>query len=226
MVEFLLLLLFHLLGEFYFQNIKIRKDDEICLNKKLIVKQTIKYIISFLLLLFLMNWFYGLLYILIIMLLHLILLLINMYFEKRIKKTIVFILNQFFHILILFFISKYINININLVEYELVIKISVCILFIIAPSSIFINTIFQDLYPEIEHGNIFDVGSIIGILERTLIFLFAIFQEFTAMAIIITIKTWARSNDLKEQSFRNKYLIGTLASFVLAIGAYLIFRYI
>lgn len=225
MVEFLVLLLFHLLGEFYFQNIKIRKDDEICLNKKLILKQTIKYIIPFLLLLFLMNWFYGLIYILILMLLHLILLLINMYFEKRIKRTIIFILDQFFHILILFFISKYIDIN-NLVEYKLVIKISVCILFIIAPSSIFINTIFQDLYPEIEHGNIFDVGSIIGILERALIFLFAIFQEFTAMAIVITIKTWARSNDLKEQSFRNKYLIGTLASFIMAMAAYLIFRYI
>ena len=50
------------------------------------------------------------------------------------------------------------------------------------------------------------------------------FKRF--IAIIITVKTWARSGDLKEDkhSFRNKYLLGTLASLVLSMIAFLVFK--
>ena len=60
--------------------------------------------------------------------------------------------------------------------------------------------------------------------ERALVLIFASFGDFAAIAIIITIKTWARSNDLKDPEFRNKYLLGTLASLVLALIAFLIYR--
>lgn len=69
---------------------------------------------------------------------------------------------------------------------------------------------------------VFDVGSIIGILERFLVIIFAYFEDFAAIAIIITVKTWARTNDLKEPDFRNKYLVGTLASMVLALVIFIL----
>ena len=60
--------------------------------------------------------------------------------------------------------------------------------------------------------------------ERALTLIFAYFGNFAAIAIIITVKTWARSNDLKEPAFRNKYLLGTLASLVLALVTFLLYK--
>lgn len=55
--------------------------------------------------------------------------------------------------------------------------------------------------------------------------IFASFGDFAAIVIIITVKTWARSSDLKDKiDFRSKYLLGTLASLVLALIAFLIYR--
>ena len=89
-----------------------------------------------------------------------------------------------------------------------------------------VNKLFQDLFPKSGTGEIFDVGSIIGMLERALVLMFAYFNNFAAIAIIITVKTWARSGDLRknEEDFRDKYLLGTLASLVLALIAFLIFK--
>ena len=70
----------------------------------------------------------------------------------------------------------------------------------------------------------FDVGSMIGVMERILTVIFACFDNFPAIAIIITVKTWARTNDLKETEFRNKYFLGTLSSLVLALLVFLIYK--
>ena len=70
----------------------------------------------------------------------------------------------------------------------------------------------------------FDVGAIIGVMERILTFIFALYGSFPAIAIIITVKTWARTNDLKDKDFRNKYLLGTLTSLVLALVTFAIYE--
>ena len=69
-----------------------------------------------------------------------------------------------------------------------------------------------------------DVGSMIGVMERILSVVFACLGNLFAIAIIITIKTWARTNDLKEAEFRNKYLLGTLTSLVLALLIFIIYN--
>ena len=48
--------------------------------------------------------------------------------------------------------------------------------------------------------------------------------SITVIAIIITVKTWARTNDLKEPEFRNKYLLGTLTSLVLALIIFIVYK--
>lgn len=86
------------------------------------------------------------------------------------------------------------------------------------PCSIMINKLFNDIYPDSDdEKEIFDIGSMIGIMERILTVIFASFGNYPAIAIIITVKTWARTNDLQEPEFRNKYLLGTLTSLVLAL---------
>ena len=138
------------------------------------------------------------------------------------------------------------------IEYEWFVKIVFAILFLLVPSSVFVNKLFQDLFTHSKQdktstnttkedeqdkasqdlstkdnqGKIFDVGSIIGMLERALVLVFAYFSDFAAIAIIITVKTWARSGDLRKnkEDFRDKYLLGTLASLVLALIAFLVFK--
>ena len=100
------------------------------------------------------------------------------------------------------------------------------ILLLIMPSSVIINKLFEDVFSKNKEAGLFDVGSIIGVLERGLVLIFSCFGDFAAIAIIITVKTWARSNDLKQDDdrFRDKYLLGTLASLVLALLIFLIYN--
>lgn len=241
MVNFMFLLILHFIGDFYFQSSKIAKCknatvDECCntcnsckknsfFNSRYLIIHTLLYLIPFLTLFFITKWTSAILIIIILLSSHYIIDAISCCLNKKFKQTPIFIADQFFHICILFTINKLFSFNCTFLQYETVIKIILASLFIIVPSSIFINKLFQDLFPKDEKGRIFDVGSIIGILERILVLIFACFGDFAAIAIIITVKTWARSGDLKDgNNFRNKYLLGTLASLVLALIAFLIYK--
>lgn len=147
------------------------------------------------------------------------------FFSKRAKKTLVFITDQFLHIGVQFIIYKVTTFSSLFERFTIQINFVLMILMIVVPCSIFINKLFEDLYLDTKCKGIFDNGSIIGILERLLLVIFAYFESLPAVAIIITAKTWARTNDLKETEFRDKYLLGTLASLVLALGCYVIFKF-
>lgn len=82
----------------------------------------------------------------------------------------------------------------------------------------------KDIFSDTTEIGLFDVGSVIGILERVLVVVFAYLGNLAAIAVVITVKTWARSRDLEEKEFRNKYLLGTLASLVLAALAFLLYK--
>lgn len=241
MVSLMVLLILHFIGDFYLQSSKIAKCknatvDECCnscssckenalFNNKYLVIHTLLYLIPFLSLFFMIKWTSVILIAIILFFSHYICDTISCCLNKRFKQTPIFIADQIFHICILIAIYKLFEFNFSFLQYEIVIKIILASLFIIVPSSVFINKLFQDLFSENEKGRIFDVGSIIGILERILVLIFACFGDFAAIAIIITVKTWARSGDLKDgNNFRNKYLLGTLASLVLALIAFLIYK--
>ena len=106
------------------------------------------------------------------------------------------------------------------------IKFICMVLLIIMPSSIFINMLIADINPDEKGDGLFDIGSMIGIMERILTIIFASVNNYSAIAIIITVKTWARNNDLKDGKFRNKYLLGTLTSLVLSLLIYMLYKYI
>ena len=68
-----------------------------------------------------------------------------------------------------------------------------------------------------------NVGAFIGTLERILIVLLLSLQEYAAIGLVLTAKSIARYEKLKEQDFAEYYLLGTLLSTLLAIAAYLFF---
>lgn len=69
-----------------------------------------------------------------------------------------------------------------------------------------------------EPGGIAGAGRLIGILERTLVLALVLYQQWAAMAILVTAKSVARFEELKERQFAEYYLVGTLASLLVALG--------
>lgn len=240
MVNFIVLLILHLIGDFYLQTTKIAKcknaqiglECKKCskcktgskLNITYMLLHTLLYIVPFLLLFFITDWLVAIISLAIIFVSHALIDTLSCCLNKKLKQTVVFIVDQFIHVVILFFIYKKCTLNTFFNGYIDALKIVLIILVLIAPCSILINKIFKDIYPDTKVEGIFDVGSIIGIIERFLVFIFAYFGNFAAIAIIITVKTWARNEDLKDKSFRNKYLLGTLASLTLALAIFVVFK--
>lgn len=240
MVNFVILIILHLLGDFYLQTAKVAKcknakvdmechDCSKCKknskwNYKYILIHVLLYLIPFISLLFIADLFDAIKMMIIIFVSHLIIDTVSCFLNKKTKQTVVLVIDQFLHILVLFFIYKMFSFNAVFENYTFIIKAISATLTLFVPCSVFINKLFEDLYPKTINKGIFDVGSIIGVFERLLVMIFSYFGNFAAIAIIITVKTWARSNDLKETEFRNKYLLGTLASLVLALCGYILYK--
>lgn len=68
------------------------------------------------------------------------------------------------------------------------------------------------------------VGSIIGKLERILTVILVLCNEIGAIGFVLTAKSLARYKQLDNQSFAEKYLVGTLSSTAIAIIAALLLR--
>ncbi|HEY7770675.1 MAG TPA: hypothetical protein VIB55_21095 [Longimicrobium sp.] len=62
-------------------------------------------------------------------------------------------------------------------------------------------------------------GRMIGVLERMLLALFMAVQAYQAIGLLIAAKGLIRSKELEDRGFAEYFLVGTLASTLLAIGA-------
>ncbi|MDO4554922.1 MAG: DUF3307 domain-containing protein [Lachnospiraceae bacterium] len=243
MVDFIFLIILHLIGDFYLQTSKIAQcknskqrseciDCQGCkvdswINLKYLMIHSFVYVVPFVMLYFIVDSIGQLKVTIIILLLLIIHGCIDLgacFFYKKKKQTMVFLIDQFLHIVPLWCIYYFIPFQCNLSSYTFVIKIIFMGLTLIMPCSVLINKLFEDIYPETVTMDIFDIGSVIGIMERILTIIFSCFGNFAAIAIIITVKTWARTNDLKETEFRNKYLLGTLTSLVLSLLIFLVYK--
>lgn len=71
--------------------------------------------------------------------------------------------------------------------------------------------------PENDDTKEYDRGKLIGILERSLIYFMIIFNQVTAVAIIIALKSLARFKELDDKNFAEYFLIGSLLSICVAV---------
>jgi hypothetical protein len=69
-------------------------------------------------------------------------------------------------------------------------------------------------------------GELIGKLERVVVVLLILFDQFAAIGFVLTAKSIARFKMLEDRDFAERYLIGTLASFIYAIIAGFIGKYL
>jgi hypothetical protein len=60
-------------------------------------------------------------------------------------------------------------------------------------------------------------GQLIGVLERSLTVLLILFDQWATIALLLTAKSIARFEELKDRRFSEYYLVGTLTSLLVAI---------
>lgn len=73
-------------------------------------------------------------------------------------------------------------------------------------------------------GGIAGSGRVIGGLERTLTLILILLGQWAAIVLLITAKSFARFEELKERRFAEYYLIGTLTSLLVAILTGIVLR--
>lgn len=93
------------------------------------------------------------------------------------------------------------------------------------PTSIFVSFVLSTVEGSNAHEggsgcestSALKAGRWIGVLERVIVVVMTLWNEFGAIAFVLTAKSIARFDLLKERSFAERYLVGTLASVAVAI---------
>lgn len=93
-------------------------------------------------------------------------------------------------------------------------------LIVLSPTSVFIKKMFllipQKRMKEVMNENL-RIGSLIGQLERIIIVLFLLNDQYGAIGLVLTAKSIARFKQMEDKDFAEKYLVGTLASLLIAL---------
>ena len=151
-------------------------------------------------------------------------------FRKRRLKLLFFSINQLIHFVILIGIyyifnleNSVSNLYIKLQGYEnfkiIILYISVFSI-IFEPASVFIRKLFISIsfktYPK-ENLEELKAGNIIGKLERIIIAILLLNNQFGVIGFVLTAKSIARFKQMENRDFAEKYLIGTLTSFLIVL---------
>ncbi|MCD8214771.1 MAG: DUF3307 domain-containing protein [Clostridiales bacterium] len=239
---YLILLLGHILGDFYFQTPNMAKAK----NKKISVL-LIHCLIYFLTIAFIIFFAFqksGLSALFIVGASHFIIdlgkyLLIKYFniYEKAGSRA-VYAADQLIHLIftgigaytlleselnVFPFVSKiFENINIDGIT---ALKLALIILIMAKPANITIKELIK-LYKPGEQTDIVEsnkrTGGFIGILERYIIFILLYVNQYSAVGLVLTAKSIARYHELEDKGFAEYFLMGTLLSTFIIILTYLI----
>ncbi len=161
------------------------------------------------------------------------------------KSALMYLLDQLIHILIIVFITKLIEpiyilennssmeeLYINVLEYS---KLVIVIIYVVWGGGYFIQAFLKGLKigPPIlnkslvlekkEALNNQSMGRYIGMLERGILLFFMINLEYSAVGLVIAMKSIARFKQLDNKDFAEYYLIGSLLSITITILGMLVY---
>lgn len=217
------LFLAHLIGDFLLQSTRwvIHKEANKIASKYLYFHIVVHFAVTMLLLWDLSYWKFAL----IIAISHYLIDLAKLYANPLFKnKSILFFIDQFLHIVVLYtcvYFGNFMEHTITLIE-QLDWSLVTAIVFVSFPAAIIMAKLLEGMSAKIEldHKSLPNAGKYIGIIERLFVLAFIIVGRWEAIGLLITAKSVFRFNDLKESNNRKltEYiLIGTLLSFGLAI---------
>jgi len=218
------LIIAHLIGDFFLQPTSWVKSKE---TKKLKSDKLYWHVLVHVILIFVVFLNFNVWKIaLSIGLIHLVIDALKVTFQTRKNARLLFFTDQFFHfssIIIIWHLYQNSFINISFInEINTWIFVS-GMLFLTMPTSIIMKVIIAKWLPESDEDSpksLENAGKYIGILERSLIFLFILTNHFDAVGFLLAAKSIFRFGDLKEAhdlKLTEYVLIGTLLSFGIAI---------
>jgi len=158
-------------------------------------------------------------------------------FPQRRLQIWIFSINQLIHFVILIGIyyifnleNSVSNLYLKLEGYEnfktIILYISVFSI-IYEPASVFIRKLFTSIssktYPKANLEEL-KAGNIIGKLERIIIAILLLNNQFGVIGFVLTAKSIARFKQMENRDFAEKYLIGTLTSFLIVLISVLILK--
>lgn len=236
-----LILLGHILGDFYVQTDKIAEKKKISIKYMLIHCLIYAIMIGTGVYIFSRGMLETLTTSSFIFLSHLIIDLFKRKCDKKAAKYqyIDFLLDQVIHIMALFFICYFVKnqfcfemdseVIINNLNMKIYIVEALAVLICWKPAAIFVSLVFKIIPETIEQADQSKkasqeieiegtkIGSWIGILEREIILTLGLIGQFGAIGFVLTAKSLARFKQLENKSFAEKYLVGTLLSAFIAI---------
>lgn len=231
MMVLIKLLIAHLIGDFFLQPKSWvgEKEARKLKSSKLYLHTAVHISLMFLLLFDLSYWRL----ILVIGILHFIIDAFKLTLQKKKTKRFYFFADQTLHLITIFgtYVLLYPNsIDLNFEVNEFHLMYLLALLFLSYPTSIIMKVIFSkwNLSKIVsDKESLEDAGTYIGILERLLVFIFIVLDQWEAVGFLITAKSVFRFGDLsaaKERKLTEYVLIGTLISFGIAIIVALIFK--
>ena len=122
------------------------------------------------------------------------------------------------------------NLYLKLQEYEnfkIIVLYTSVFSIIFEPASLFIRKLFTSISPKIyPKANLEELkaGNIIGKLERIIIAILLLNNQFGVIGFVLTAKSIARFKQMENRDFAEKYLIGTLTSFLIVLISVLILK--
>ena len=238
-----LLLIGHLIGDFFLQSVKLVEKKQKSI-KYLFVHTIVYTLIVTLVLLLFCNIWETILWSFLILVSHFLIDYFWIKFTKKFNNNLFafwsFIVDQVIHTLLLLIISCVNKSNFNSIGdavfnipflkgigHNIIINYILAFLIVLTPASVFIKHLFNYVFNKKEICVSFEsdnIGALIGILERILILLLGALGLYSSIALVLTAKSLARFKQLGEKGFAEKYLVGTLISLIIAILALLIIK--
>mgnify|MGYP003302350400 CR=1 FL=1 len=242
-----LLMISHLLGDFYFQT------DSMSENKKTSCRPLVLHVIIYTLTVFCMyalatgryQEYTGTVFWLGVF--HFVIDYGKIEIEKRCKNQnkyalLLLAVEQIFHLVILWTFRQIFPFEINfrylsffpiylLGEVGEILTWSIAVLLCGKPAAIFVGMVFKSIPQTIQsaekrenkesneagQSESLKIGSWIGILEREIILILGLLEQYGAIGFVLTAKSLARHSQLNNRAFAEKYLVGTLLSAFIAL---------
>ncbi|MFT4092871.1 MAG: DUF3307 domain-containing protein [Niabella sp.] len=228
---FLKLLLVHLAGDFVFQPTKWVSDklQKKVASKYLYLHIAIHALLLLIILQFNMQYWLG---ITIILVSHYIIDVVKLYLQNKWKEPYLFFADQILHILIIAGVAIMYtdhSFNYKLTRQPKVLLFICCVIFVTYAAAIIMRLVMN--YWKLKDDNAGDslqlAGKYIGMIERLLVFLFVILNQWSAIGFLIAAKSILRFSDLsraKDRKLTEYIIIGTLLSISISIITGLIYK--
>lgn len=227
-----LVLLGHIIGDFYAQTDKIAEKKKSSIKYMLLHCLSYTFVMGMIFLVLSRQVGMALKISVFVMLGHFIIDMLKQKLDKRTEyEYIFFLVDQLLHILALLLIVYIVNQQsyfqiekewmINDLNVDKYIVIAGAVLVCWKPAAIFVSLVFKIIPETIEQANRTEsasgnieiegakIGSWIGILEREIILTLGIMGQFGAIGFVLTAKSLARYRQLETKAFAEKYLVGT-----------------